>query len=234
MNQNAESYEKEFMPKMHRIGKITGALGVLVSFLPVAVLTLVFGILPKPAALFTAFLTGAASFGIVWFVEPISYFSVLGPIGTYMAFLSGNISNMRVPCSSMAQLSAGVEPGSEQGTIIATIGMAVSIVINLCILTIGVILGSSILSMLPAKLVSSLNYLLPALFGSLLVQFGMKSKNMMAILTVFGILINMALNAGFFKWLPGASNYLGLLSCVALGIGVSIATYREKDQKEGK
>lgn len=51
---------------------------------------------------------------MLWFVEPISYFPVVGAAGTYMAFLSGNISNMRIPCASMAQVAADVEPGTEK------------------------------------------------------------------------------------------------------------------------
>lgn len=221
-------YEQEYMPQMNRIGKITGFVGVLVAFLPALLLAVVYGILPKPAALATAFVAGASSFGVLWFVEPISYFSVLGPVGTYMAFLSGNISNMRVPCSSMAQVSAEVEPGSEQGSVIATLGMAISIIINISVLTIGVILGSSILAMLPASVTGALNYLLPALFGALLVQFGVKAKSHTAAILVFAVLINIALGAGVFSWLPGANNYLGILTSVFLSIAVAMVTYGKK------
>lgn len=229
-----EFFEKEYMPKMNRIGKITGAAGVLIAFLPALILAVVYGILPKPAALLTAFVAGASSFGVLWFVEPISYFSVLGPVGTYMAFLSGNISNMRVPCASMAQVSAEVEPGSEQGSVIATLGMAVSIIINISVLTIGVILGSSILSLLPASITAALNYLLPALFGALLVQFGMKAKSLAVTVLVFAVLINIALGAGIFAWLPGANNYLGILTSVFLAIAVAIATYGKKKEAANK
>ncbi|MBQ0065363.1 MAG: hypothetical protein KBT48_06330 [Firmicutes bacterium] len=222
-------FDKEYMPQMHKIGRITGFLGVLIAFLPALVLAVVYGILPKPAALLTAFIAGASSFGVLWFVEPISYFSVLGPIGTYMAFLSGNISNMRVPCASMAQVAADVEPGSEQGSIIATIGMAVSIVINISVLTIGVILGSSILAMLPESITSALGYLLPALFGALLVQFGMNKKLHTVGILVFAFLINVGLNLGVFSFLPGANNYLGILTSVFLSIVVAFVTYGKKN-----
>lgn len=224
-------FNNEYMPKMNRIGKITGALGVVIAFAPALVLAIVYGILPKPAALATAFVAGASSFGVLWFVEPISYFSVLGPVGTYMAFLSGNISNMRVPCASMAQVSAEVEPGSEQGSVIATLGMAISIVINVSVLTIGVILGSSILAMLPESVTAALNYLLPALFGALLVQFGMSHKVHAVGILVFAFLINVLLQMGVFKWLPGANNYLGILTSVFLSIVVMILTYNKKNAK---
>lgn len=145
---NQDYYNKEYVPQVNKIGKITGYLGVLLSFTPALVLAVVYGILPKPAALLTAFISGASAFGVLWFVEPISYFPVVGAAGTYMAFLSGNISNMRIPCASMAQVAADVEPGTEKGSVVATLGMAVSIVINVSVLTIGAILGTSVLSML--------------------------------------------------------------------------------------
>ena len=93
---NQDYYNKEYVPQVNKIGKITGYLGVLLSFTPALVLAVVYGILPKPAALLTAFISGASAFGVLWFVEPISYFPVVGAAGTYMAFLSGNISNMRI------------------------------------------------------------------------------------------------------------------------------------------
>jgi len=221
-------FEKEYLPKMHRIGTITNILGVVLSFAPAAVLAVVYGLLPDWGALATAFVAALSAFGFLWFVEPISYFTVVGPIGTYMAFLSGNISNMRVPCASMAQISAGVEPGTNEGSVIATIGMAVSIIINVSVLTIGVILGSSVLAMLPASVTEALNYLLPALFGALLMQFGLKQKGLGVTMLVFSILMCIAINAGVFNWLPGASNYLGTLSSVFVAIAITLYQAKRK------
>lgn len=197
--------------------------------MPALVLALVYGLLPNWAALVTSVIAAVSAFGILWFVEPISYFAVLGPVGTYMAFLSGNISNMRLPCASMAQVAANVEPGTEKGSIIATLGMAVSIVINVSVLTIGVILGSSILSKLPASFTNTLNYLLPALFGALLMQFALKQKKLSVTMVVFAILMNVAIKAGVFTWLPGSANYLGTLSCVFVAIFLNLKVFSKKE-----
>lgn len=224
-------YSLEYLPKMHRIGKIIGVVAVLASFMPALTLGVVYGLWPDMAALGTAAVSAIASFGVLWFVEPLSYYPVVGPVGTYMAFVSGNISNMRIPCASMAQISAEVEPGSDKGSIIATIGMGVSIVINTLVLTIGVIAGSSILSMLPASVVGALNYLLPALFGALLVQFGMKNKSHTVLMLVIGILLNIAINGGVFSWLPGANNYLSTLVCVFSSIAIMMVVSKKKAAK---
>lgn len=221
---SSDFYKKEYMPRINKIGKTTGYLGVLVAFTPALVLAMVYGIIPKPAALLTAFISGVSGFGVLWFVEPISYFPVIGPAGTYMAFLSGNISNMRIPCASMAQVAAEVEPGTEKGSVVATLGMAVSIIINVSVLTIGAILGTSVLTMLPASIKAALNYLLPALFGALIVQFGIKLIRHSLIMMVVAFLLYFAIGMGVFNWLPGASNWLGTLGCVFISIAVGIAT----------
>jgi len=229
--ENKEFFEKEYMPKMHKIGIITNILGVLTSFLPALVLMVVYGIKINGSALSTALVAGVSSFGVLWFVEPISYFPTVGPIGTYMAFLSGNISNMRVPCASMAQVSAEVEAGTEKGSVVATIGMAVSIIINIAVLTVGVVAGSMILSALPANVVAALNYLLPALFGALLVQFGINNKVHALIILAFALLIYVLLNVGAFKWLPGASNYLPILATVFVSIIYGVVMYNKQKAK---
>ena len=79
--------------------------------------------------------------GVIWFVEPISYFPIVGVAGTYMAFVSGNISNLRIPCAMIAQKAVGVEPETDRGSIVATLGMAVSIIVNVIILALYLLLA---------------------------------------------------------------------------------------------
>ena len=79
---------------------------------------------------------------MIWFVEPISYFPIVGAAGTYMAFISGNISNLRIPCAMIAQKAAGVEPGPDRDSIVATLGMAVSIIVNVITLAAGIFAGA--------------------------------------------------------------------------------------------
>ena len=227
-------YNLEYLPKMHRIGKVIGVLAVVASFLPALTLGVVYGLWPDWAALGGAAVAAISSFGVLWFVEPISYYPVVGPVGTYMAFVSGNISNMRIPCASMAQVSAGVEPGTEKGSIVATIGMGVSIVINTLVLSVGVVAGQAILGALPEAVnVALSSYLLPALFGALIVQFGMKAKGHTLVMLGVGCLMYIAvgksvLPVNIFSWLSGASNYLPTLVCVFVSVGIMMVTSKKK------
>ena len=61
----------------------------------------------------------------------------------------------------------------------------------------------------------------------------MKIKGIAATVLTFSIIMNIALSAGVFSWLPGANNYLGILTSVFLAIGIAIMIEKKKE-KEGK
>ena len=123
-----------YLPYIIKWGKITGWLGMLLSFGPALVLAVVYKLVPPVSAIITGFIAIASAVGVVWIVEPISYFPIIGVPGTYMAFITGNISNLRIPAAAVSQNVAGVEPGTKEGTIIATLGMATSVIVNIVIL----------------------------------------------------------------------------------------------------
>ena len=118
MDKNKDIFESDYLPYVNRWGKITNWLGVLASFGPALVLLVGFDIMPPVSAIITALIAIASAVGINWVIEPISYFPIVGVAGTYMAFLTGNISNLRVPSAAVSQKVAGVEPGSREGAII--------------------------------------------------------------------------------------------------------------------
>ena len=207
-------YEKDFLPSIVRWGRGTNLLGVLFAFIPPLVCTAVYGIWPGWGPIFAGFVMQASVSGVFWFVEPISYFNVLGIPGTYMSFLSGNIGNLRLPATVAAQQAAKVEPGTGEGTVIATIGVAVSIIVNVLFLTIGVVLGAPILSLLPANVITVLNNLLPALFGAMLAQQFVPHPKIgtVAIILAGGMLLLM--KYGFLAFLPGSPSYAVIIVAV--------------------
>ena len=184
MNDNVnvqKIYDEEYIPYSIKWGRLTSLLGVAASFFPVIILSFVFKIVPALDAIVAAATIRISACLVYYFIEPISFPPVLGIPGTYMAFLSGNLSNLRVPCSSVAQKAAGVEEGTPQGAVLSTIGIAVSIVVNLAILTLGVFLGAQVIALIPASLVSALVYLVPALYGAMLMQMVLYAPKIAAI-----------------------------------------------------
>ena len=163
-------YDQEYIPYSIKWGRLTSLIGVAASFFPVVILSFVFKVVPALDAIVAAATIRISACLVYYFIEPISFQPVLGIPGTYMAFLSGNLSNLRVPCSSVAQQAAGVEEGTPEGAVLSTIGVAVYIVVNLAILTLGVFLGSQIIALIPESVVNALVYLVPALYGAMLMQ----------------------------------------------------------------
>lgn len=225
---NMESKNKEFtesyLPYVIKWGKRTNWLGILLSFGPVLVLLLVFDLMPPTAAIIAGFIGIASALGVNWFVEPISYFPIVGVAGTYMAFLTGNISNLRIPCSAVAQKIAGVEAGTHEGTVISTLGMSVSVLVNVTILTIGVFAGNFILGVLPDAIKANLNYMLPALFGAIFIQFSLMKPKLAPFALGIGLVFTYLVNIGVFSFLPGKPTYIATLAAVfgTIAIGINL------------
>ena len=191
-------YNEEYIPYCVKWGSATSLLGALLSFAPIAVLSFVYKVIPPFEAIMAAALIRVSACFVYYFIEPIAFQPVLGIPGTYMAFLAGNISNLRVPCSSIAQQAAGVEEGSPEGSVCSTVGVAVSVLVNTAILTIGVFLGASVLGKLPPAVLDALNYMVPALFGAMLIQMIMYAPKLAVLSVPLAILTLELSNRGVF------------------------------------
>ncbi len=226
-------YSENYIPSIIRWGKITMLLGIVTCFLPAVVISFVYGYMPPISAIIAGTIAQISVSGAFYIVEPISYFPILGIPGTYLTFLSGNTSNMRVPCSSVAQEAAGVEMGTEKGSIISTIGIAVSILVNIAVLTLGAIFGSMLLSLLPESLKSALNFMLPALFGAVFGQFAISRPKLAGVAAVIALGMTWLLKNGFLSFLPGTPSYAVILVCVFGSIFAGKLLYK-KELEENK
>jgi len=144
-------------------------------------------------------------------VEPISYFLIVGFAGTYMAFVSCNINNLRIPCAMITQKAAGVESGTDKGSIVATLGMAVSI-----ILAAGSFAGGQVLQQQPEFVVKALQLLLPALFSAIFVQFATSKFKLAPIILALCLFLAIGVRKGF---IPGfASTLIAVFVIIAIAI----------------
>lgn len=173
-----------------KIGITTVSLAMIFSFLPNIYLYAKYGVFPPLSVALRSWISIAAVFGAFYFVEPFSYYPILGMTGTYIGILSGNISNVRLPASATAQAAVGVETGSRQGEIISTLGIAGSVITNLFFLTIAVLAGSSIISILPNSVKVAFEfYTLPAIFGALYGQFAIQQPKIAIIALPLSLII---------------------------------------------
>lgn len=221
-------YSNTYIPSIVKWGKITMLLGIITCFLPAIVMSVVYGYMPPWSAILAGTISQMSVSGAFYVVEPISYFPILGIPGTYLTFLSGNTSNMRVPCSSVAQEAAGVELGTEKGSVISTIGIAVSIIVNIVILTVGAVGGNVIIGLLPAGMKEALNFLLPALYGAVFGQFAISRPKLAGVAVVIAFGMNWLLKNGFLSFLPGTPSYAVILVAVFGSIFAGKLIYKKE------
>jgi hypothetical protein len=165
-----------YIDSVHRDGRIwnLSVMGLLILF-PITVAILFSG-MPDWKALLVGLIATAPMYWAVAVIETITFTPMLGAGGAYLSFVTGNISNLKLPCAINALEQNDVSINSEEGEIISTIAIATSSIVTTIIVILGVILIVPLTPILEAPvLVPAFEQMLPALFGGLGVAF--VSKN---------------------------------------------------------
>lgn len=165
-----KDYQTDFMPRVHRIGRITMAIAFLLAFLPVLYFYFIRGY-QLPLSNYFNVVVAIASIGIgLWLTEPLAYWPVLGSAGTYMSYLSGNVGGMRFPVALSVQSAMKADINTPRGQVITIIGIVASIFTNLVILLAIVLAGGWLLTVLPAPVMAAFAFVMPCLLGCMLIM----------------------------------------------------------------
>ena len=206
-----------YMDSVHRYGRIWGILvaAVLLAF-PLA-LSFIFKTVPDFDVLWKGVLATAPMYWAVGIVEIFTYVPMLGAGGTYLSFVTGNISNLKLPCAIDAMERAGVKASSEEGEVISTISIAVSSIVTTLIILVGVICIVPLTPILESPVLEpAFNMILPALFGGLAVVF--ISRNLK--LSIAPIILMLAL----FIFVPALNaSTVGIMVPVGVVFTVAVA-----------
>lgn len=178
-----------YMDGVHFYGRIWGlVLAVAIMAFPFA-LSIIFKTTPEWGPLVKGLLATAPMYWAVGIVEIFTYVPMLGAGGAYLSFITGNISNLKLPCALDALEKQNVKANSEEGEVISTIAIAVSSIVTTIIIIIGVVLIVPLTPIINKPILQpAFDQILPALFGALAVVF--ISKNLkLAIAPVILMLI---------------------------------------------
>ena len=124
MNNKSEKLPVTYLDSVHKDGKIWGFTLFAVILLFPLVVSFVFDAMPNWSAFAQGILTVGPTYWIVSVVEVITYVPMLGAGGAYLSFVTGNISNLKLPVAIDAMEKAEVKASSEEGEIISTISIA--------------------------------------------------------------------------------------------------------------
>lgn len=164
-------YNKDYIPKVHRVGTITMLLILVLSFLPAIYFSFALGFHPGWAAIGQAAITMIGIEVFTWILEPALYFPMIGITGSYISFVAGNITNMRIPAATAAQSAVNAKMGTRKNEFAGVVGIVASVIVNFAVLLLVILCGNLILSLLPQQVVDALAYALPSVYGALLVVF---------------------------------------------------------------
>lgn len=179
---------------------------------------------------------GFLSVGIVWFVSSVAEFLIYTPMlgsgGGYLAFITGNLINMKIPCAMNARDMVGAKTGTRENEIISTISIATSSLVTILVLAIGVLLMVPLQPILQSPvLYPAFENVVPALFGAMAYKYYRKNMN----IAIFPLIIMSVL----FTLIPGliSSTSFMIVPSGAIAIGAAYLFYkkfRKVKKNEGK
>ena len=189
---------KEYMDKVHIWGKISSLTAIMALMAVPLAISVHYDAWPEFTRVGEALLAIIPLYWIAGIAEVMAYAPVLGAGGTYLSFVTGNISNLKLPCGLNAMENAGVRANSEEGEVISTIAIASSAITTTVILAVGVIAFRPFLPALKENPTTFLYFrrnqplarcrfsqVLPALFGALAASYFSKHWK----ISIFPILI---------------------------------------------
>ncbi len=167
--------EKTYIDSMHTQGKIWTVLALLALFSVPLIFSIfggeeLFSAFPQMNVLLKVLASIIPVYWLTAIVEVITYTPMLGAGGTYLSFVTGNITNLKLPCALSAMDRANVKANSEEGEIISTIAIGASAITTTVILAVGVLVFSPFLGYITdpdSILRPAFVYVVPALFGAL-------------------------------------------------------------------
>lgn len=184
--------QKNYFDKVHRWG-ILWNIGALIMLLaiPVAISTY-FNAWPELGTLWSVLSKLMLLYWVTAVIEVITYVPMLGAGGTYLSFVTGNITNLKLPVGLAAMENANVRANTEEGEVISTIAIGVSSITTTVIIAVGVLAFSPVLPLITAEgsvFKPAFEWVLPALFGALGASYFAKHWKLVPLPVIVGVIV---------------------------------------------
>lgn len=194
MQLNTKESDK-YSSRVHIVGRITLVIGFILTFLPPVILWLIYGVIPPKANLINGMISISSIMLPVSIVEVLTFSPVLGASAMYMSYLTGNISNMKIPSAAISMEVAEVKPSTEEGDIISTLAIAGSVIASEIVIVLGVLMIVPISAKLNNPIIKpAFEQILPALFGSIGAYYILKEWKLAVVPLIAAVALNMAGN----------------------------------------
>lgn len=223
---NVKNAYERYLSRTHGLGRIFTVIVLLLLLAAPFVIGAYLSAMPNVSACLKAFLGVGLVYLVSGIVEYLIYVPMLGAGGSYLAFITGNLINMKIPCAINARDIVGVKSGTPENEIISTLSIATSSLVTIVVLALGVMLMIPLQPILQSPaLQPAFENVVPALFGAMACKYYRSDRKVALI-----VLTAMTLLFVFVPSLIGSTSMM-VIPSGALAIGLSYLSFAKKAKK---
>ena len=222
MDNNNNAVWEKYSKTTHILGRFVSAITVIMLVGAPFLIGKYLGAMPDLGAVGKAFF----SVGLVWTVSSVAEFLIYTPMlgsgGGYLAFITGNLINMKIPCAVTARDMVGAKSGTKENEIISTLSIATSSLVTILVLAVGVLALTPLPPVLQSPtLQPAFDNVVPALFGAMAYKYYRKNLSVaVAPLVVMSVLFMLVPS------LVGSTSFM-IIPAGAIAIGISYFIYKK-------
>ena len=152
---------------------------------------------------------------------------MLGSGGGYLAFITGNLINMKIPCAINAKEMAGTKSGTTENEIISTLSIAASSLTTIVILALGVLLLVPLQPVLQSPVLQpAFENVVPALFGAMAYKYFRKNIKL--------ALVPLFIMSLLFVFVPSliSQTSMMIIPSGAITIGLAFLIYKKSTSEQ--
>lgn len=204
-----------YINKTHTLGRIVSLITLVLLLGAPFVIGLILGAMPNIGVVARGFL----SVGLVWtissVVEYLVYTPMLGAGGSYLAFITGNLINMKIPCAMNARELVDAKAGTPENEVISTLSIATSSLVTIIVLALGVMMLIPLTPVLQSpSLQPAFANVVPALFGAMAYRYFRKNVKLalipLVLMSIIYILVPSLTGQASFMIIPSGAITIAL------------------------
>ena len=227
--QERQAVFDRYNQRTHLIGRAVSIITLILLIGAPFVLGIILGAMPDVGAVAKGFV----SVGLVWMVSGVAeyliYTPMLGAGGGYLAFITGNLINMKIPCAISARDMVGAKTGTAENEVISTLSIAASSLVTILVLALGVLMLVPLQPILQSEMLQpAFANVVPALFGAMAYKYFRSSMRIAAApLGVMSLLFMLVPS------LTGSTSFM-IIPSGAMAIAITWVLYRHDRKSNDK
>ena len=227
--QERQAVFDRYNQRTHLIGRAVSIITLILLIGAPFVLGIILGAMPDVGAVARGFV----SVGLVWTISGVAeyliYTPMLGAGGGYLAFITGNLINMKIPCAISARDMVGAKTGTAENEVISTLSIAASSLVTILVLALGVLLLVPLQPVLQSEVLQpAFANVVPALFGAMAYKYFRGSMHIAAVpLAVMSLLFMLV------PGLTGSTSFM-IIPSGAMAIAITWVLYRRERKSSEK